>query len=53
MKSTPMFAAVAVQVSRLIRPYDAAQADRLLDAAKRAFDLAEKRAIHGLHEDVA
>jgi len=50
-ESTPMFAAAAAQISRLIRPYDAAQADRLLDGAQRAFDVAERRGISGLHED--
>ena len=50
-ESTPMFAAVAAQISRLVRPYDAAHVDRLLDAARRAFDVAEKRGIQGLHED--
>ena len=41
--STPTFAAVAAQFSRLIRKYDAAKADRYLAAAQKAFDYAKDR----------
>ncbi len=42
-ESTPTFAAVAAQFSRLIRKYDAAKADRYLAAAKKSFDYARDR----------
>jgi endoglucanase len=41
--STPTFAAVAAQFSRLIRKYDAAEADCYLAAAQKAFDYAKDR----------
>ena len=41
--STPTFAAVAAQFSRLIRDYDEAKANRYLAAARSAFDYAAER----------
>ncbi len=49
-ESTPNFAAVAAQLSRLIRSYDAAAADRLLTAARKAFAFAREKGIAGIHE---
>lgn len=40
--STPVFAAVAAQFARCIRPFDAKKADRYLAAATKAFEYASK-----------
>lgn len=51
MDSTPTFAAVAAQVSRVLRPHDAKEADRLLDAAKKAFAYAKDRSVEQIHAE--
>ncbi|MEM6820811.1 MAG: glycoside hydrolase family 9 protein [Verrucomicrobiota bacterium] len=41
--STPTFAAAAAQLARVVQPFDEKKADRLLKAARKAFDYASER----------